>query len=141
MTGAELKQMIDEFKAQGYSEDDLLAAFYQMYKDDEFDEQDLEVAVNFLGYQLTEEFKNMAEDEKKKLDEQEFEEEEVNDNADKGENKEINEDMKTFGDDEGQKEEKAEAPAASENKGQEEKPENNEENEKAQARKLFGFDK
>ena len=69
----------------------------------------------------------------KKLDEQEFGEEEVNDNADKGENKEINEDMKTFGDDEGQKEEKAEAPAASE--------ENNEEDEKAEARKLFGFDK
>jgi len=75
MTGLELKQMIDEFKEEGYTEEDLLAAFYQMYKDGQFDEQDLEVAVNFLGYKLTDEFKNMNEEEKRILDEMDYEKE------------------------------------------------------------------
>ena len=75
MTGLELKQMIDEFKEEGYTEEDLLAAFYQMYKNGEFDEQDLEVAVNFLGYSLTDEFKNMNEEEKRSLDEIDYEKE------------------------------------------------------------------
>ena len=144
MTGAELKQMIDEFKAQGYSEDDLLAAFYQMYKNDEFDEQDLEVAVNFLGYTLTDEFKNMSDEDKKKLDAEEVEEEQQSAENEDKEDKAMNEDLKTFGEDENQKEnEKAEA-QPDENKGEEtnkEPEKNNEDDERAEARKLFGFDK
>ena len=70
MTGIELKQIIDELKEEGNTEEDILAGFYQMYKNGDFDEENLEVAVNFLGYRLSDEFKAMSEEEKRKLDEE-----------------------------------------------------------------------
>ena len=75
MTGKELKQIIDELREEGNSVEDILAGFYQMYKNGDFDEEDLEVAVNFVGYTLSDEFRKMSEDEKRKLDEDNFEDE------------------------------------------------------------------
>ena len=50
MTGKEMKQIIDEFKAEGHSEEEILAGCYEMFKRDEFDVQDLKVIASFLVY-------------------------------------------------------------------------------------------
>ncbi len=65
MTMEELKEFIEERKQEGYSEDEILKIFYMMYADDKITLNDLEVMGKAMGYEFTEEFKAMSDEDKK----------------------------------------------------------------------------
>ena len=65
MTLREAKQVIDEFLAQGEQEEDIVSALYIMYQDDDISLEELEKLIGILGYEFTEEFKNMSDEDKK----------------------------------------------------------------------------
>lgn len=124
MTLEEAKAAIEDLKAQGETEDDILKVLYLMFTKGEFDVETLRALVGTMGYEFTEEFEAMSDDDKKtKGWEQE-------DNPEKsGVDKEEIEKAKEFGDDEGEVK-KPEAPQ-----------EESEDDEKKRAMKLFGLDK
>lgn len=65
MTLKEAKQVIDEYLAQGEKEEDIVSALYIMYQDDDLTLEELEKLIGILGYEFTEEFKNMSDEDKK----------------------------------------------------------------------------
>ena len=67
MTVEEARKAIDEMESQGASKEEIAGAFYLLFRDDKIDTEQLEALVNLLGYELTDEFKNMGpEDQKEK---------------------------------------------------------------------------
>ena len=130
MTREEALKFFDEQKANGMSEDEILAVLYKMFQDDKIDLDQLEALCAVMGYELTEEFKNMSDEDKKtKGVEQAVEdEEEVEEKIeDKVEEKE--EEEKPDSEDEEEIEEE-----------KEEKVEESEEDEEKKAKKLFGLE-
>lgn len=124
MTLEEAKAAIKDLKAQGETEDDILKVLYLMFTKGEFDVETLRALVGTMGYEFTEEFEAMSDDDKKtKGWEQE------DDPEKSGVDKEEIEKAKEFGDDEGEVK-KPEAPQ-----------EESEDDEKKRAMKLFGLDK
>lgn len=124
MTLEEAKAAIEDLKAQGETEDDILKVLYLMFTKGEFDVETLRALVGTMGYEFTEEFEAMSDDDKKtKGWEQE------DDPEKSGVDKEEIEKAKEFGDDEGEVK-KPEAPQ-----------EESEDDEKKRAMKLFGLDK
>lgn len=124
MTLEEAKAAIEDLKAQGETEDDILKVLYLMFTKGEFDVETLRALVGTMGYEFTEEFEAMSDDDKKtKGWEQE------DDPEKSGVDKEEIEKAKEFGDDKGE-EKKPEAPQ-----------EESEDDEKKRAMKLFGLDK
>ena len=125
MTVQEAKEMIEELKAQGNSEEEIVAGFYMMFTEDKITIDELGDLVQLVGYELTDEFRNMsAEDQKTKgwADEDELaEESEDNDNegADKGD-----EEPKQGTDNDNEKSEENEE---------------SEDEQRAKAKKLFGL--
>lgn len=123
MTVDEAKKAFDELKAQGETDDDILKVLYSMYQDDKFTLDELESFVNILGYEFTDEFKAMS-DEDKKTKGVEFSDEESAEGVDESEV----EDAKEVTDEE---------------KGEGNEPESNsepeEEDDDKKAAKLFGF--
>ena len=115
MTVEEAKKVIEELKAQGETEDDIVGIFFMMFQDDKLSLEEFEDLIGLMDYELTEEFKNMS-PEQQKSDEawEEIEDEEGN---------------------------PVEEPAPeAEEKEEEEKPaEESEESEEDKARKLFGL--
>ena len=65
MTLEELKKFIEKLKAQGETEEEMLAVFYGMYIDDMITLENLRTLTEVLGYEFTEEFENMSEEDKK----------------------------------------------------------------------------
>ena len=65
MTLKEAKQVIDEYLAQGETEEDIVGALYVMYQEDDINLEELEQLIGLLGYEFTEEFKNMSDEDKK----------------------------------------------------------------------------
>lgn len=124
MTLEEAKAAIEDLKAQGETEDDILKVLYLMFTKGEFDVETLRALVGTMGYEFTEEFEAMSDDDKKTKG---WEQEE--DPEKSGVDKEEIEKAKEFGDDEGE-EKKPEAPQ-----------EESEDDEKKRAMKLFGLDK
>lgn len=140
MTGQEMKQIIDEFKAEGKTDEEILDGCYYLYKKGDFNVDDLKVVAAFCGYELTEEFLNASDEDKKKFDEQDFvddggAEEAADDGQEKDQGGAAQEQPKS----EGQEDAKA---FPKEEQGENEKPkEENEEEERTRVRKeLFGFD-
>lgn len=123
MTLEEAKAAIEDLKAQGETEDDILKVLYLMFTKGEFDVETLRALVGTMGYEFTEEFEAMSDDDKKtKGWEQE------DDPEKSGLDKEEIEKAKECGDDE------CDEP--------EDEPEDeSEEDEKKRAMKLFGLDK
>ena len=114
MTVEEAKKVIEELKAQGETEDDIVGIFFMMFQDDKLSLEEFEDLIGLMDYELTEEFKNMS-PEQQKSDEawEEIEDEE--------------------GD-------PVEEPAPESEEKEEEKPaEESEESEEDKARKLFGL--
>lgn len=109
MTVDEAKESFEALKAQGATKEDILGTLYLMYGKDELDFNQFEALVNVLGYDITDEFKALSDEDKKTkgwiTDASETEVKEA----------------KEFGDDE------SEIP--------------DEEKEKAEAERLFGFSK
>jgi len=136
MTVEEVKKAVDEMKATGHDEEDILAALYIMFQNDEVDLETLEAIVHVMGYELTDEFKAMSpEDQKSKGYEMEEESEET---EGKSEEEKFPE----------EKPEEKEEPEVKEEvdeevEEKEEKPdgEESEEDEEKRAMKLFGLDK
>lgn len=124
MTLKEAQHAIEELKAQGETEETMLATFYAMFIDDMLTVEELGDLCQLIGYELTDEFKNMSpEDQKTKgweeTDEDDFTDEEIEDA------KEIDADEKKSIDD--KKEEK------------ESTDKKEEESDDEKAKKLFGF--
>lgn len=128
MTVQEAKDMIEELKAQGSTEEELVAAFYGMFTEDKITIDELGDLVQLVGYELTDEFRNMSvEDQKTKgwADEDELDEgsdgEEIKEEPKKDEGAEKG----TDGADDGAK--------------RSEDSEDSEEEQRAKAKKLFGL--
>ena len=125
MTLEEAKAAIEDLKAQGETEDDILKVLYLMFTKGEFDVETLRALVGTMGYEFTEEFEAMSDDDKKtKGWEQE------DDPEKSGVDKEEIEKAKEFGDDDDEEE-----------KPEDEPEDESEEDEKKRAMKLFGLDK
>lgn len=79
MTVEEAKKVIEELKAQGETEDDIVGIFFMMFQDDKLSLEEFEDLIGLMDYELTEEFKNMS-PEQQKSDEawEEIEDEEGN---------------------------------------------------------------
>ena len=125
MTLEEAKAAIEDLKAQGETEDDILKVLYLMFTKGEFDVETLRALIGTMGYEFTEEFEAMSDDDKKtKGWEQE------DDPEKSGVDKEEIEKAKEFGDDDDEEE-----------KPEDEPEDESEEDEKKRAMKLFGLDK
>lgn len=125
-----------EYQAQdSVSDEEMVGILYAMFQEDKLTVNELGAMLDGLGYELSEEFLNMnPEDQKTKL----YEEDE--DEAAEGVSNEEVEDAKEYGDN-GQKtndgdNNKEENPFKKDNK-----PQNENDEEREQARKLYGFDK
>ena len=127
MTLEEAKKAINELKAQGETPESMLATFYLMFQEDEIDVDELGDLCELIGYELTDEFRKMSpEDQKTKGWEE-------TDEAEEDLSKEEIEDAKEYEPGEDKKSETEAEDKKSESKKDED------EDEKAQARKLFGF--
>lgn len=142
MTVEEARSAIDELKAQGMTEDDLAAALYGMFVDDKIDLPQFEALAKVIGFELTEEFKNMSDEEKKSFgpdnDEEDQEGDQNGGQDGAGENGE--EEKNPF---EEQPHLDVDAAKQSQNKPEQDKPEEKgeEEDEEEKAKKMYGFNK
>ena len=88
MKPEEAKQAIDAMKEQGKSDEELLFALYGMFQNDKIDVNELGDLVQLVGYELTDEFKNMSPDQQKTQGITEDENIDKNDEAVEGKNPE-----------------------------------------------------
>ena len=65
MTIEEGKKAIAELKSEGNTEEEILFGFYRMFQEDEIDINELEALTHLIGYELTDEFKNMSPEDQK----------------------------------------------------------------------------
>lgn len=65
MTYEEAKAAIEDLKAQGETEDDILKVLYLMFTKGEFDVETLRALIGTMGYEFTEEFEAMSKEDKK----------------------------------------------------------------------------
>lgn len=66
MTLEEIKEAIEGFKKQGYSEAEIIGVFYYMYVDDAITLDELRTLTEATGWEFKEEFEKLSEEEKKK---------------------------------------------------------------------------
>ena len=107
MTLEEGKKAIEQLKAEGHSEEEILGAFYKMFQNDKLTLEELDGMVNLMGYHLTDDFKAMSpEDQKTKgyeeteepaegVDSEEVEEAKETEGGEKAESEGDNEDSNT----------------------------------------------
>ena len=136
----ELQDALSELKSQGMSEEDILGSLYTMFIEDKIDANQLEAIADEMGYQLSEEFKKLPDEEKKTfgLAEEEAEEEEPN-LKDKGTRYEDDEE-----EEEGEEDESDESGEKEEEEDESEEDEDeseDDESEEDEAMKLFGLNK
>ena len=65
MTLEEAKKAIDGLKADGLTEEEIAVVLHDMYRDDKITVEEFGELVGLVGYELTEEFYNMSEEERK----------------------------------------------------------------------------
>lgn len=65
MTLEDAKKAIDSFREEGHTEEDIARTFYLMFVDGVLDLEDFETLIGLVGYELTEEFRNMSPEEQK----------------------------------------------------------------------------
>ena len=68
MTVEEAKKMIEELKAQGETEEDIVGVFFMMFQDDKLTLEEFEDLIGLMDYELTEEFKKLSPEEQKSDD-------------------------------------------------------------------------
>ena len=157
MTVEEVNASFDELRAQGATDEDILGVLYLMYQEGKLDTNQLKEMVDILGYEFTPEFEAMSEEDKHVKG---FKED---DSAAEGVSKEEVEDAKETGGNEGgegggnpepkneEEDGKQEGgneppkPQDNEPKAEDNKPaddgKSDEEKEKEEAFKLYGFKK
>ena len=64
MTVKELEASYDELRAQGATDDDILGVLYLMYQQEQINTDQLREMIDVLGYEFTEEFEAMSEEDK-----------------------------------------------------------------------------
>ena len=147
MTIDEAKKAFDEMRAQGADDNAILGTLYRMFQDDKIDVEQLGALVNVLGYELTDEFKQMTpEDQKTKGWEADDESEKA-----EGVTDEEVEKAKEYGDDPDERsgnasdeksDEKSDDESDKEDEEESDKEDEEESDEEAikKARKIFGLD-
>lgn len=75
MTLEEAKKAIDSFKADGLTDEEIAVVLHDMFADDKLSIDELSELVGLVGYELTEEFRNMSPEEQKQRLYDEIEEE------------------------------------------------------------------
>ena len=137
----ELQDALSELKSQGMSEEDILGSLYTMFIEDKIDANQLEAIADEMGYQLSEEFKKLPDEEKKTfgLAEEEAEEEEPNlkDNGTRYEDDEEDESDESGEEDEDESEEDEDESEEDEDESEDDEDESEED----KAMKLFGLNK
>lgn len=132
MTIEELKEAFESLKKEGYTEEEILKIVYVMYADGKMPLEDLRTMTEALGWEFTEEFEAMSEEDKKtkglKRSEKKAE----------GVDKEEIEDAKEYetGEEDGKDGETEPAVAADDKKAPEEDEEDDDDK---KAARLFGF--
>lgn len=58
MDAKEMESLVKQLKAAGLSEDQIMDTFFETFKEGKMDRKDLEACAEFMGYELTDEFKN-----------------------------------------------------------------------------------
>lgn len=58
MNSEEIQSLIEQLKAQGLSEEEIMDTFYQTFTEGKMDRKDLETLAEAMGYELTDDFKN-----------------------------------------------------------------------------------
>ena len=136
----ELQDALSELKSQGMSEEDILGSLYTMFIEDKIDANQLEAIADEMGYQLSEEFKKLPDEEKKTfgLAEEEAEEEEPNlkDKGTRYEDEDEEEEEEDESDESGEEEDEA-----AEDEEEDEDESEDDESEEDEAMKLFGLNK
>lgn len=139
MTIDEAKKAFDEMRAQGADDNAILGTLYRMFQDDKIDVEQLGALVNVLGYELTDEFKQMTpEDQKTKGWEADDESEKA-----EGVTDEEVEKAKEYGDDPDERSGNASEEKggnASDEKSDKTDEEESDEEATKKARKIFGLD-
>lgn len=143
MTIDEAKKAFDEMRAQGADDNAILGTLYRMFQDDKIDVEQLGALVNVLGYELTDEFKQMTpEDQKTKGWEADDESKKA-----EGVTDEEVEKAKEYGDDPDERsgnasDEKSDDDSDKEDEDDSDKEDEEESDEEAikKARKIFGLD-
>ena len=145
MTIDEAKKAFDEMRAQGADDNAILGTLYRMFQDDKIDVEQLGALVNVLGYELTDEFKQMtSEDQKTKGWEADDESEKA-----EGVTDEEVEKAKEYGDDPDERsgnasdeksDEKSDESDESDDESDKEDEEESDEEAIKKARKIFGLD-
>lgn len=142
MTIDEAKKAFDEMRAQGADDNAILGTLYRMFQDDKIDVEQLGALVNVLGYELTDEFKQMTpEDQKTKG----WEADDESEKAEGVTNEEV-EKAKEYGDDpderSGNESDKKSEEKSDETDAESDKKDEEESDEEAtkKARKIFGLD-
>lgn len=138
MTIEEAKKAFDEMRAQGADDNAILGTLYRMFQDDKIDVEQLGALVNVLGYELTDEFKQMTpEDQKTKGWEADDESEKA-----EGVTDEEVEKAKEYGDDPDERSGNASDEKSDETDAESDKKDEEESDEEAtkKARKIFGLD-
>ena len=137
----ELQDALSELKSQGMSEEDILGSLYTMFIEDKIDANQLEAIADEMGYQLSEEFKKLPDEEKKTfgLAEEEAEEEDPN-LKDKGTRYE-DEDEEDESEEEDESGEEEEDESEEDESEEDEDESEDDESEEDEAMKLFGLNK
>lgn len=58
MDRAEMESLKKQLQAAGLTDEQIMDTFYETFKEGKMDRKDLETLTQFMGYQLTDEFKN-----------------------------------------------------------------------------------
>lgn len=58
MDRTEMESLVKQLKAAGLTEEQIMETFYETFQDGKMDRKDLEACAEFMGYELTDDFKN-----------------------------------------------------------------------------------
>lgn len=58
MDKTEMNSLVSQLKATGLTEEEIMDTFYAAFQEGKMDRKDLEACANFMGYELTDDFKN-----------------------------------------------------------------------------------
>lgn len=58
MNAEEIQSLIEQLKAQGLDEEEIMTVFYETFTKGDMDRKDLETLAEAMGYELTDDFKN-----------------------------------------------------------------------------------
>lgn len=68
MTKAEIERAIQEFRNQGYGDEELIETFKMMYLDNKIDRRELNSLLDVLGYELSDDYKDLSKADIRKLE-------------------------------------------------------------------------